>query len=94
MKTDNGPPWNGHDMAKFSKDMGFKHRKITPLHPQSSAEAERFISTIGKTTRAAQVENKNWKQEMYGFSCERIDLLRPKFVYEGQTIKNGTFFII
>ena len=67
MKTDNGPPWNGHDMAKFSEYMGFKHRKITPLHPQSNAEAERFMSTIGKNIRAAQIENKNWKQEMYGF---------------------------
>ena len=59
MKTDNGPPWNEHDMAKFSEYMGFKHRKITNLHPQSNAEAERFMSTIGKTIRAAQVENKN-----------------------------------
>lgn len=67
MKTDNGPPWNGHDMVKFAEYMGFKHRKITPLHPQSNAEAERFMSTIGKTIKASNVENKNWKQELYSF---------------------------
>ena len=67
MTTDNGPPWNGHDMAKFSEYMRFKNRKITPLHPQSNAEAERFMSTTGKTIRAAPVENKNWKQEINAY---------------------------
>ena len=67
LKTDNGTPWNGSDIAKFAEYLGFKHRKITPLHPQSNAEAERFMSTIGKSIKAAHVENKNWKQEMYGF---------------------------
>ena len=67
LKTDNGPPWNGHDMTKFAEYMGFKHRKIIPLYPQNNAEAERFLSTIGKTIKAAHVEYKNWKQELYSF---------------------------
>ena len=29
--TDNGPPFQGEDFSSFSKDLGFKHRRITPL---------------------------------------------------------------
>ena len=34
MKMDNRPPWNGHDIAKFSEYLGFKQRKKAPLHPR------------------------------------------------------------
>jgi hypothetical protein len=41
--------------------------KITPLWPKVNAESERFMRTIEKTVRAAQVENKCWKQEIFKF---------------------------
>ncbi|GFO30157.1 Pol polyprotein [Plakobranchus ocellatus] len=66
LKTDNGPPFNGIDFKTYLEHMGIKHRKITRW-PQANAETERFMRTIKKTIKAAQVEHKNWKQEMFKF---------------------------
>lgn len=41
--------------------MGIKHRKITPRHPQANGEVERFMKTLRKCIRAANVENKPWE---------------------------------
>ena len=67
MKTDNGPPFNGHKFKEFSQYLGFKHRKITPEHPQANGQAETFMKRIGAVIRNATVENKNWKQELNSF---------------------------
>ena len=58
LKSDNGPPFNGNEFRQFADYLGFKHRKITPLWPKANAELERFMRTIEKTVRAAQVEKK------------------------------------
>lgn len=57
VKTDNGPPFNGHDFADFSSYLGFKHRKITPLWQQANAEAEWFMRMLEKAIQAAHVDN-------------------------------------
>jgi transposase InsO family protein len=67
VKTDNGPPFNGHEFAAFAKHMGFQHRKITPCWPQANGEAERFMKTLGKVIRSASVETNPWKQLLYRF---------------------------
>ena len=67
LKTDNGPPFNGHKFKEFSQYLGFKHRKITPEHPQANGQAENFMKRIGAVIRNATVENKNWKQELNSF---------------------------
>ena len=48
LKTDNGPPFTSHAFKVFATELGFKHRKITPLWPKANAEAERFMRTLGK----------------------------------------------
>ena len=67
VKTDNGPPFSSHDFRQFAEYLGFKHRKITPEWPRANAEVERFMRTIEKAIRAATVEGKNWRQELYKF---------------------------
>ena len=64
VKTDNGPPFQGHEFRQFAEYLGFRHRKITPLWPQSNATAERFMRTIEKTIRAAAIEHRSWKREL------------------------------
>ncbi|XP_028416022.1 uncharacterized protein K02A2.6-like [Dendronephthya gigantea] len=44
MKSDNGPPFSGHEFAKYAKEKGFQHRRITPLWPAANGEAERFYA--------------------------------------------------
>ena len=67
VKTDNGPPFTSHEFAEFAESCGFKHRKITPLHPEANGEAERFVKTLNRTVRAAIAENKNWKANLPTF---------------------------
>ena len=49
----------------FSSKLGCYHRKITPYWPRTNAEAERFMRTMKKIIKTAEVENKSWKQELY-----------------------------
>ncbi len=48
VKTDNGPPFNGHEFSQFAEYLGFRHRKITPLHPIANGHAERFMQPLAK----------------------------------------------
>ena len=61
------PPFNGMEFKNFAEHLGFHYRKITPLWPRANGEAERVMKTLGKCVRAATVEHKNWKQELYKF---------------------------
>ena len=47
--------------------MGLHHRKITPFWKTANGEVGRFIKKLEKCVRAATVERKNWKQELYKF---------------------------
>ncbi|PIK56956.1 hypothetical protein BSL78_06157 [Apostichopus japonicus] len=67
VRTDNGPPMNSEDFAKFANYLGFTHRKCTPLWPRANGEAERFISTLIKSIRASVKQKKTWKQELCKF---------------------------
>ena len=67
LKSDNGPPFNGHEFENFSEYLGFKHRRITPYWPRANGEAERLVQTLEKSIRIAHLEGKNWKQELYKF---------------------------
>ena len=55
LKSDNGPlPFNSHAFKQFVIQLGFKHRKVTPLWPRSHAECEFFMKTFYKTTQIFQ----------------------------------------
>ena len=65
--TDNGPPFNGKQFAQFAESSGFKHRKVTPLHPEANGQAEAFMKSLGKTIRTAMTEGKDWKKALNDF---------------------------
>ena len=67
IKTDNGSPFSSHQFNKYSKHMGFIHRKITPLWPRANAQAESFNKPLMKSVRCAKLEGKNWKEEIFKF---------------------------
>ncbi|CAE1162672.1 unnamed protein product [Acanthosepion pharaonis] len=67
LKTDNGPPFNSSDFKDYASLTGFKHRKITPLWPQTNAETERFMRTVKKSIKAALIKGRSWKQELFKF---------------------------
>ena len=70
LKSDNRPPpppFNGMEFKNFAEHMGLHHRKITPFWQTANGEAGRFLKKLEKCVRAATVEHKNWKQELYKF---------------------------
>ena len=46
LKSDNGPPFDGHEFKNFADYLGFKHRRITPLWPKANGEGERLVQTL------------------------------------------------
>ena len=62
-----GPPFNGGELTQFANHLGFHHRKVTPLWPCANGEVERFMAPLMKAIRAAHVEQRSWKQELYTF---------------------------
>ena len=49
LESDNGPPFNYKEFAEFALEEGFKHHRITPLHPRANGEAESFMKLLNKT---------------------------------------------
>lgn len=64
VKSDNGPPFNSKEFASFADDLGFKHRKVTPKCARANGEVERFVRTVKKVIKTANLEHKNPKQEL------------------------------
>jgi hypothetical protein len=62
IKSDNGPPFQGHEFAEYMNHCGIRHRKITPLWPKANAQAEGFNKPLIKAIRAAHVEGKQWQE--------------------------------
>ena len=67
LKSDNGPPFQSSEFKQFMKENGIKHQRITPLWPQANSEAENFMKPMEKAIRAAHIEKKNWRTELYRF---------------------------
>lgn len=67
VKSDNGAPFNSEAFRKYSNDMGFDHRRVTPRWPRANAQAESLNKPLMKVVRAGSLEEKNWRQELYKF---------------------------
>ena len=67
LKSDNGPPFNGHKIKLFAEHLAFKHQKITPLHPRANGLCERFMKNITKVLQTASIEAKDWHSELHKF---------------------------
>ena len=65
--SDNGPPFQGKEFENYCKYLGVKHARSTPLWPRGNAKIERFMKSLGKTVKIAQLEGKPWKQVLHQF---------------------------
>ena len=61
VKSDIGPPFNGHEFAHLAHCLDFKHRKIISLWQEENSEVKRYMKTFGSALRTTS----NWKQPMY-----------------------------
>ena len=64
IKSDNGPPFNSHDMEMYAKKRGFYHHKVEPEHPASNGLAENFMRMLRKVAHTAIVDGKDPRQEV------------------------------
>eukprot|EP00794_Sanderia_malayensis_P000735 gene735-biopygen15 len=67
LTSDNGPPFNGDDFARYLKLLGIKFKPSTPKWPQGNAEVERFMQPLNKALTTAIAEGKKWQQELSRF---------------------------
>ena len=54
-ERDNGPSFNSKELNEVSKQEGFQHHGGTVLHPRANGEAERFMQTLNKTEKIANL---------------------------------------
>ena len=64
VKTDGGPPFNGHEFAAYARWAGFIHQEMTPEDPEANGLVENFMKSVKKTWHTVLVEHKNPKQEL------------------------------
>ena len=67
VKSDNGTPFQSSEFAEFAKELGFKHKTVTPYWPEANGQAENFMKGLGKLVKCAQVENKDWQRELCSY---------------------------
>ena len=65
--TSDNVPFGSERFTAWCRQLGIRHRKITPLWPAANAQVERFNKTLEKTIRIALVEGKNWRSELFVF---------------------------
>ena len=65
--TDNGPPFNGGEFTNFSKQMGFRHTKVTPYAPWANGTVEHFMRNLGKVLKTSNIEGSSWKTALQTF---------------------------
>ena len=67
MITDNASNFVSSVCESFCKENAIQHKKITPYHPQSNSEIERFYRTLGKFVKTTHSEGRCWKNELDDF---------------------------
>lgn len=67
ISTDNGPQFIAREFKEFMKEQDIYHRRTTPLWPQANGEIERQNRSLLKRIKIAQVEKKNWKEELSSY---------------------------
>ena len=67
LKSDNGPPFNGHEFKEYARAQGFKHRRVSPLWPRANGLCERFMRNIGKILRNTSVDGSKFEVELINF---------------------------
>ena len=67
LKTDNGPQFISEEFKAFLAENGIEHRTTPPLWPQANGEVERQNRTLLKVIQVAQIEGKDWRQELHKF---------------------------
>lgn len=95
MKSDNGPPFNGEDYAKYCAERGIQTVFSTPFYPQQNGLVESFIKVVNKPMSAAISSGTSYQKELqaavqsYNAADHSITKVPPEEVLTGRKIKRG-----
>ena len=64
IKSDNGPPFNSHEMKNYAKKRGFFHQKVTAEHPKANGLAENFMCMLRIVVHTAFIDGKDLREEV------------------------------
>ena len=64
LTSDNGPPFNGAEFERYMKALNIDWITSTPLWSQGNSNVEDFNKTLVKVSPTAELEERNWKQEL------------------------------
>ncbi|KAG5899674.1 hypothetical protein JTB14_015164 [Gonioctena quinquepunctata] len=78
IKSDNGPPFNGHEFSELLCEYGIKHVKDTPHWPEANSMAGRFFKTFKKSLKCAPLETVFKKIKANGANSSRSSDYPPK----------------
>ena len=67
VKTDGGPPFNGHEYKRYMQWAGIKATIVSPEDPEANGLAENFMKSIKKVCHTSRIEGKCFKQEIFKF---------------------------
>ena len=67
LTSDNGPPINGEEFKQCMKALNIEWKTSTHLWPQGNSNVENFNKTLVKVLQTAQLEERNWRQELQRF---------------------------
>ena len=59
IKSDNGPPFNSHEMEVYTAKRGFYHQRIEPEQPSSNGLAENFMRMLLKLSHTAIIDRED-----------------------------------
>lgn len=62
--TNNGPQLISAEFKDFMEQQDIEYRRVTPLWPQVNGEVKRQNRSILKRLKIAQVEKRNWRDEL------------------------------
>jgi hypothetical protein len=66
LKSDRGPPFNGHEFSAHVREGGFIHKPMKPRHPRGNGEAEKFMQNVKKMEIIAKQERKKYRYLIKG----------------------------
>ena len=66
LKSDQGPPFTGHEFKAYAREKGFIHKRVKPRHPRGNGGAEKFMQNLKKIERIAKQEGKKYRALVKG----------------------------
>ncbi|CAB4026926.1 PREDICTED: uncharacterized protein K02A2.6-like [Paramuricea clavata] len=61
LKSDRGPPFNGHEFSAYARERRFVHKPVKPRHPRGNGEAEKLMQNVKKMERIGKQERKKYR---------------------------------